>query len=166
MRRLLCALAFALVAGAAASKPAATPTPAPRTVIVGPTGRTLILTPEVLAGARRAHATMVDHGAPHVYAGVELDPLLRMVGAPTGVMVHGAAVRDYLVVTGADGFRAVLSLAGTDPGVQPRPVILADRKDGAPLDARDAPFRLVVDGDRQPARSVRAVARIQVEALH
>ena len=36
---------------------------------------------------------------------------------------------------------------------------------GRPLDARDAPFRLVVDGDQQSARSVYGVTRIELKQL-
>jgi hypothetical protein len=146
--------------------PTTHPRPPPQeTVIVGPTGKTLIVTPKVLADLDRAQAVMIDHGAPHTYEGVRLTELLRLVGAPTGARIHADADRDYLIVTGGDGFRAVYSLAETDCSVQRHPVILADHMDGAPLTAHDAPFRLVVDGDQKPARSVYAVSRIEVKVL-
>ncbi|MBS0410182.1 MAG: molybdopterin-dependent oxidoreductase [Proteobacteria bacterium] len=152
------------------SPPATTPAPAApeppvETVLVGPTGKTLKITPEVLAGLDREQATMVNHSQPHTYEGVRLTELLRLVDAPTGARVHAEAVKDFLVVTGGDGFRAVLSLAETDGSVQAHPVILADRMDGAPLTAHDAPYRLVVDGDKKPSRSVYAVTRIEVRVL-
>ena len=37
--------------------------------------------------------------------------------------------------------------------------------DGAPVDAHDAPYRIVVDGDQKPARSVYGVMRIEVTSL-
>jgi DMSO/TMAO reductase YedYZ molybdopterin-dependent catalytic subunit len=173
MRLALAAALGLLLFGAAqadphAAAPAAKPSAivAGRTVIVGPTGQSVVVTPQLLAGLDRAKATMIDHGGPHVYEGVRLTQLLRMVGAPTGAMIHGPADRDYLVVTGSDGFRSVFSLAETDASVQPHAVILADRMDGAPLSARDAPYRIVVDGDLKPARSVYAVTRIEVKSLH
>ena len=42
---------------------------------------------------------------------------------------------------------------------------LASAQDGAPLTAHDAPYRLVVDGDQKPARSVYAVSKIEVKSL-
>ncbi|HWA62126.1 MAG TPA: molybdopterin-dependent oxidoreductase [Caulobacteraceae bacterium] len=166
MWRMLAATAVlwggAVLAEPAPSAPASPPKPA---VIVGPTGKTITLTPEVLVGLDRDEASMVNHGAAHKYKGVVLTELLRLVDAPTGARVHAEAVRDYLVVTGADGFRAVLSLAETDHSVQAHPTILADRMDGAPLPAHDAPWRLVVDGDRKPSRSVYGVTRIEVKVL-
>lgn len=148
-----------------AAAPAATPASNQETVIIGPTGKRLVVTPQVLEGLDRAEATMINHGAAHTYEGVRLTELLRLVDAPTGARIHAAADRDYLVVTGGDGFRAVLSLAETDRSVQQHAVILADRMDGAPLTAHDAPYRVVVDGDQKPARSVYAVTKIEVRVL-
>jgi DMSO/TMAO reductase YedYZ molybdopterin-dependent catalytic subunit len=149
----------------ASPSPAAAPSPPKQTVIVGPTGKTLVVTPAVLADLDRAEATMINHSTPHTYEGVRLTELLRLVGAPTGARIHADADRDYLVVTGGDGFRAVFSLAETDSSVQHRAVILADKMDGAPLLAHDAPYRIVVDGDQKPARSVYAITRIEVKVL-
>jgi DMSO/TMAO reductase YedYZ molybdopterin-dependent catalytic subunit len=145
--------------------PAATPASPKETVIVGPTGKRIVVTPKLLDGLDRAEATMINHGASHTYEGVRLTELLRLVDAPTGARIHADADRDYLVVTGADGFRAVLSLAETDRSVQQHAVILADKMDGAPLTAHDAPYRVVVDGDQKPARSVYAVTTIEVKVL-
>ncbi|HEY1751252.1 MAG TPA: molybdopterin-dependent oxidoreductase [Caulobacteraceae bacterium] len=151
--------------------PRAGPCPKPQTeteavpVVVGPAGKSVCLTPEVLKDLDRAEAVMISHGASHTYEGVRLTEILRLVGAPTGARLHADADRDYLVVTGKDGFRAVYSLAETDGSVQRRPVILADHMDGAPLLPHDAPFRLVVDGDQKPARSVFGVTRIEVKVL-
>jgi hypothetical protein len=177
--RLALALAGLLLAASAASADpsmpgmampatparAAAPTPPSQTVIVGPTGKSLVITPQVLDGLRRGEATMINHSVSHTYEGVMLTELLRLVGAPTGASIHADADRDYLVVTGGDGFRAVFSLAETDRSVQARNVILADHMDGAPLLTHDAPFRIVVDGDQKPARSVYAITRIEVKVL-
>lgn len=152
----------------AAAPPAAPSAPRPiptQTILVGPTGKTLTITPAVLAGLDRETATMINHGAPHTYEGVRLTELLRLVDAPTGARVHAEAVKDYLVVTGGDGFRAVLSLAETDGSVQAHPTILADKMDGAPLTDHDRPYRLVVDGDKKPSRSVYAITKIEVKVL-
>jgi hypothetical protein len=154
--------------GMAMSAPGAAPappSPPKQTVIVGPTGKTLVITPAVLADLDRDQATMINHSVAHTYEGVLLTELLRLVDAPTGARIHADADRDYLVVTGGDGFRAVFSLAETDGSVQRHPVILADKMDGAPLLAHDAPYRIVVDGDQKPARSVYAVAKIEVKVL-
>ena len=181
MRTLGWVFAAALIVGGAAfaaeppmaPMPGMAPAPATpakpivvkETVIVGPTGKTLVITPALLAGLPRDEASMINHSVSHKYEGVVLTALLKLVDAPTGARVHEAAVKDYLVITGGDGFRAVLDLAETDSSVQAHPVILADTMDGAPLPAHDAPYRIVIDGDRKPSRSVYAVERIEVKVL-
>ena len=97
-------VAHAPAAQAAAAKPAYTPE---QTVIIGPTGKTITVTPKLLADLDRAEATMINHGVSHTYEGVRLTELMRLVDAPTGARIHADADRDYLVVTGGDGFRAV-----------------------------------------------------------
>jgi hypothetical protein len=170
---LAASLAAAMASAAPdASMPGMTPRtapasagPPPPTMIVGLNGKSITVTPQLLQGLDREQATMINHGAPHTYEGVLLTELLRLVDAPTGARLHADADRDYLVVTGADNFRAVYSLAETDGSVQRHPTILADKMDGAPLTAHDAPYRLVVDGDQKPARSVFGVLKIEVKAL-
>ncbi len=49
--------------------------------------------------------------------------------------------------------------------MRPDPVLVADRKDGKPLDAHEGPFRLVVPGDKRPARSARSIVKIEIRAL-
>jgi hypothetical protein len=151
--------------GMATPPASAPPSPPQQTVVIGPTGKTLVLTAAVMADLDRAEATMINHSVAHTYEGVRLTEILRLVDAPTGARIHADADRDYLVVTGGDGFRAVFSLAETDGSVQRHAVILADRMDGAPLLAHDAPYRIVVDGDQKPARSVYAITKIEVKVL-
>ncbi len=163
-----CAAALALVGAArAADAPAPAPPSACGAVpeIIGPTGKHLCVTPDVLKDLDRDQATMINHGVSHTYEGVLLTELLRLVDAPTGARIHADADRDYLVITGADNFRAVYSLAETDRSVQRHPTILADKMDGAPLIAHDGLFRIVVDGDQKPSRSVYGVTRIEVKVL-
>jgi hypothetical protein len=77
--------------GMAAPAPAAAttpPSPPKETVIVGPTGKTLVITAAVLADLDRDQATMINHSVPHTYEGVLLTELLRLVDAPTGARIH------------------------------------------------------------------------------
>lgn len=58
----------------------------------------------------------------------------------------------------------MFSLAELDPAMHDGLVLLADRRDGAALDAKQGPFRLVAAGDKRPARWVRQVVAIDVLA--
>ena len=68
-----------------------------------------------------------------------------------------ARLRRTIVVTGRDGYTAVLALAEIDPEFEGKQVLLAYRRemDGHAL-------RLVVPGDRHGGRSVRDVVRIDL----
>jgi hypothetical protein len=70
----------------------------------------------------------------------------------------------YAVVKAADGYRAVYALPELDPSFTDRVILLADRRNGAPLDAK-APFRVVVPGEKHEARWVRQVTEIDVESV-
>lgn len=130
--------------------------------VLGPGGRSATLAAGDLADLPRA---TVQAGTPPVtYEGPTLTSILRVVHAPAGPMLHGAPVKDFVVVTGADGFAAVFSLAETDAYLHKGTVILADTAAGAALGPHEGPWRLVIDGDLKPSRSVRNVVKIELEA--
>jgi hypothetical protein len=88
--------------------------------------------------------------ADETYTGVPLTDLLAKYGAPTGDKLRGKGLSEYIVATGSDGYKAVLSLAETDPSFHPGDVIVADSMDGKPLDEKEGPFKLVVTEDKRP----------------
>lgn len=103
-----------------------------------------------------------EDGTPVRYEGVPLSLLLQSIGAPTGKALRGPDMADVVIVSAADGYRVALSLADTDPSIRGEAVVLADRAGGAVLSARDRPFRLIVEGDKRPARAERMVRDIRV----
>jgi hypothetical protein len=117
-----------------------------------------------LASMPRAKADLKreDGGVVH-YEGVALSQLLQSVGAPSGHALRGPEMADIVVISAKDGYRVALALSDVDPGFISRPVILADKADGAALPAADGPFRLVVEGDARAARSARMVTAIKLE---
>ncbi len=146
---LLPTLVLALAAGLLAPA-AAQPVPA------------LALTPEQLAVLPQHQLTLPTGTppAPHSFEG----PLVWDVLAASGTIDparHADAVRQWLVVRGADGYAAVLALAEIAPDFENKPVLLAFRMDGTDLDHP----RLVVPAERRPGRSVRDVAALGVESL-
>jgi DMSO/TMAO reductase YedYZ molybdopterin-dependent catalytic subunit len=158
MMRALSTLAFA------AALVTAAPAAAQTLTIVGQTGAAKTLGAAELAGLPRAQATMIEGATKTVYEGVTLTSVLREAGVPAGARMHGAPMKLYVLVTGQDGYQIVLSLAETDDHFSSQPVILADRKAGGPLEANEAPLRLVVDGELRPWRAVKQVAKIEVKA--
>jgi len=112
------------------------------------------------------HKTVTTHNGhtntDETYSGVPLTDLLAKYGAPTGMQLHGKPLSDYLVATGSDGYKAVLSLAETDPSFHTGDGIIADSMAGKPLDAANGPFKLVVTEDKRPARCVHNLVSIEL----
>jgi len=138
-------------------------TPASGIAILGPSGAVTVLTPARLAGLPVVTETVsfgTDHGeSTATYSGPLLWAVLQAGGAVGGDMPK-AAVREYAVVTGADGYRAVVALGEVSPAFENKEVILATRVNGEALGPGHD--RLVVPGERRGGRSVRDVVRIAV----
>jgi len=111
-----------------------------------------------------AHATVSvrDHDAPAQYQGIPLAALLAMAGIQLGDKLKGPRMTEALLVEAADGYKAVFALAEVDPAFATREIILADKRDGKPLDAKEGPLRIVVPGDKRAARWVRQVTILRV----
>ena len=97
------------------------------------------------------------------YSGVALSEILRAAGAWSDGAPRGAFARSYVLVTAADGYRAIYALAELDTMVTDKVVLLADRRDGAPLDGTEGPLRLVAPGEKREGRWVRQVKTLVVE---
>jgi hypothetical protein len=147
---------------------------APASAPVPPSGTTLALigltTQSILTGdtiKTRPHQTItIENGHTHAsetYSGVPLVMLLAQVGAPTGKDVHGKALSEYIVATGADGYKAVLALAEAEPDFHPGQILVADELAGKPLDTSEGPFKLVVSEDKHPARSVHNLVKLELK---
>jgi hypothetical protein len=52
-----------------------------------------------------------------------------------------------------------------DPAFAVREIVVADKRDGKPLDLREGPLRIVAPGDKRPARWARQVTTLRVIAL-
>ncbi|HEY6328552.1 MAG TPA: molybdopterin-dependent oxidoreductase [Blastocatellia bacterium] len=96
------------------------------------------------------------------YEGPSLADVLATAGVTLGSTLRGAAMANYLVVTGADGYRAVFALPELDAGFTDNLIILADRRDGQPLSATEGPLRIVVPSEKRQARSVRQVVALTI----
>jgi hypothetical protein len=134
--------------------------------LTGLDGQQATLTLAGLDTLPRVKVSANQHGALHIFEGVLLGDVLAKVGAPSGNAIRGAELADVVIIEARDGYKVALDLAGTDPVMRvDNRVILADRMDGSPLDAKAGPVQLVVEGDLRPARAVRMVSAIRLERL-
>jgi hypothetical protein len=92
---------------------------------------------------------------------VKLEDVLTRAGVSLDKPLRGRALASFVRVTAADQYQVVFGLADLDPTLGNTPVLLVDMRDGKPLD-KDGPVRLLVPGDKRPARWVRNVISIEV----
>jgi len=122
--------------------------------VVGEVVTPLTLTAADLAAMPRTTATAKDkQGVMHTFSGVALSEIFSKAGVTTGRQLKGENLAKYLLVTCADGYQVVFSLAELDSSFTDRVVILADQMEGRPLAAGVGPFRIVVPGEKKPARN-------------
>lgn len=155
----------ALLLAAVAAVLAATPALAQDLKVTVQGRDTVVLTPADLKALPRAKASFTAHGKPITYEGALLNAALKQAGVVSGDRLMGRYLNQVVVAKGSDGFIATYSLGETDPIYRANPVIIADSKDGQPLDAKEGPYRLVVDGDLRPGRSPRMLVSVEVKAV-
>jgi hypothetical protein len=138
----------------------------PGLALAGPGGRTLTLTPAQLDALPQTTVRVHNphSGRDESYQGVALPLLLARLGAPLGSQLHGPALAMYLIAEGSDQYRALYSLAEVDPAMHPGTILVARRMDGHPLSPRSGPLQLVNTEDRRPARWVRNLVSLRLEA--
>jgi DMSO/TMAO reductase YedYZ molybdopterin-dependent catalytic subunit len=131
--------------------------------VTGEVKTPLQLTMADLTKMKAATATLKDRdGADHVYTGVAVQDILNQAGVTTGKELRGENLAKYLLVRCADGYEVAFSLAELDSAFTERTVILAHDMEGKPLAAGKGPFRLVVPGEKIPARSCMQVVEFVI----
>lgn len=139
---------------------------APAIVVSGDIASPLRLTAEDLAKMPRDTATVPDpKGNKVVYEGVKLRDVLKQAGAATGKDLRGKALSTYVLAKAHDGYQVMFSLGEIDEQFGNASILIADKRDGKPLEGNQGPFRLVCPNDKEGARSVRMLEAIEVVRL-
>ena len=122
--------------------------------VSGEVSTPLSLSAADLSKMSRTTATLHDRdGKAHTYTGAPIREILSRAGVTTGSQLRGENLSKYLLVKCADGYEVLFSLAELDSSFTDRVIILSDTLDGGPLPTGKGPFRLVVPGEKKPARS-------------
>jgi hypothetical protein len=98
----------------------------------------------------------------HRYSGVTIANLLIKAGVILGDSAKKHTVTSYIIVTAADDYKAIYTLAEIDPLFGNRVIIVADRQDKKALPVQDGPFQIIVPGERKHGRWIRQVTGIEV----
>ena len=115
-----------------------------------------------LPAAHLEIAFETEHGPSHAaFDGPLLWDVLVREGAVDPAKPREQPARAVLV-TGSDGYSAVLALGEISPEFANRKVLLAERMNGQPLGPDH--LRIVVPGDKRGGRSVRDVVRLAIIA--
>jgi hypothetical protein len=131
--------------------------------VQGLEGKLVNLTAEDLAKMPRHAIKASEHGTSATFEGVLLSDVLAKVNVPIGEKLRGKALTQYVLVEAADGYRVVFALPELDTAFIDQPVYLVTKRDGKPLSEKEGPFRLVVPGDKRPARWVRQVTALKIK---
>jgi DMSO/TMAO reductase YedYZ molybdopterin-dependent catalytic subunit len=131
--------------------------------VEGEVPTSLKLTAADIAKLPRRSLKARDHaGKEALFEGAALVDVLKPSGVPLGADMRGKALALYLVVEAADGYKAVFALPELDPASTDAVILLADRRDGQPLDAKEGPLRIVVPAEKKHARWVRQVIVLRI----
>lgn len=117
---------------------------------------------EDLAKLPRHNVVLNDHGKQVHYEGPLLHDVLAGAGVSFGKQLHGKQLSSYVAAFARDGYEVVYALADFDPTVVDSDVILADKREGQPIDSHEGPLRIVVPHDKRPTRSIRMLKEIML----
>lgn len=133
--------------------------------LIDESGHSTVVTAAQLAKVPRVTVSVRDHDTPAQFEGVPLGALLSSVGIQMGDKMKGPRLTETLLVEANDGYKVVFALAELDPAFATREIILADSRNGKPLDAKEGPLRIVAPGDKRPARWIRQVITLRIVAV-
>lgn len=167
MRKLSQAALLAILFAVAPAFPQdATPRVAVNATVTvgGEVAKPLVVDAELMRELERRTVTLDAHGSEATYEGVSLQAILERVGVPFGQALRGDKMALYILVDARDGYRVVFSITELAPVFGDAVVVLADRRNGQPLSAKEGPYRLIVPNDKRPARSVRQVTSLMLKS--
>jgi DMSO/TMAO reductase YedYZ molybdopterin-dependent catalytic subunit len=95
------------------------------------------------------------------WTGALLLDVLDAAGIRVNPNIKNDILRKIIVVTGSDGYQAVIAAGEIEPQFGGEQVIIAYKNDGQPLGA-DGFARLVVPGDKSGGRAVANIVSIEV----
>ena len=122
----------------------------------------VVFTADDLKTLKRATIETVVDDKTLEFEGVPLSAILQKAGMTWGTKCS-LWLDCYMVVDSEDGYRAVFSIPEIDPGLCQKRVILADRRDDAPIRKADGPYEIIEEDAKQRGRWVKHVVSLSVK---
>jgi DMSO/TMAO reductase YedYZ molybdopterin-dependent catalytic subunit len=168
IRTVCLAALLAPIANSLAAEPREAKAPQAQAEVIlsvsGEVPRSLELTAADIARLPRKKVRAREHGGREAeFEGVPLVEIINSTGIHLGSDLRGRALANYLLVEAADGYKVVFALPELDPDSTDRVVLLADRRDGKPLDEKHGPLRIVVPDEKRHSRWVRQVRSLKLK---
>lgn len=131
-------------------------------------GKILSLTVKDMAKftRREIKAKMPHDEKEAVYSGFNLSDILLDAGAKIGKgEIRGKELAAYLLVEAADGYKVIFAIAEIAPEFTDKVILLADTRDGKPLDENNGTWQLIVPDEKKHGRWVRQVVTLKVNLV-
>jgi hypothetical protein len=141
--------------------------PAKGALTVRSGGRDSVLSPAQLATIPRHDLRVAGENSTDsaTVSGVTLWDVMQKAGVPSAAASGRQRGSMYVRLKGADGQSAVFGLVEIDPSFSKRMVLVADRRNGQPLDDVEGPWRAFVPDDIRHARWIRGLVLVEVDTL-
>ncbi len=127
-------------------------------------GQSTTLTALQIANLPHVTVDVKDHDVAAHFEGVPLAAVLTSAGVELGDKLRGPRLTEVMMVEAADDYKVAFALAEIDPAFATREIILADKRDGKPLNLKEGPLRIIAPGDKRPARWVRQVTVLRISS--
>jgi hypothetical protein len=145
---------------------AAQSAPELKIVVTGDVPTPLTLNASDLDAMPRERVELTEpDGGKTIYEGVALQEILKKAGIPFGREMRGKALAGYVRAEAKDGYEVVFSFGELEPDLGGTRAIVVDKRDGKPLFPYQGPVRLVLPADKEGARSVRMLEKLEVVKL-
>ncbi len=109
-----------------------------------------------------SHKVKDRDGKEHEFSGVALIDILEKAGVTIGSKLRGENLAKYLLISAADGYEVLYSLAEIDPDFTDQVILLATTKDGQALANGEGPFRIIAPNEKKAARWIREVRSMKI----
>lgn len=97
------------------------------------------------------------------FSGYKLSDILIAAGAKLGAgEMRGKELASYLLVEAGDGYKVIFAMAEIASEFNDKNIILADMKDGKPLDEKQGKWQIIVPGEKKWGRWVRQVESLKI----